>query len=122
MLEILIPIKQYQWCTTTWEPGVLRSPTSVVFRALPISYNSIFNTYSTWKPSGTASCSCRVGRLMNGTRHPGPEPYNHNRNHVSDKCSQRRCKLSWGGKRQVHIVFYECSSYYQAFQYRPSIP
>lgn len=92
MLEISIPTKQYERCRTTWEPGVLSTNISAVFRTLPISYNLTFNTYSTWKPSGTVSCSCRVGRLMNGTRHPGPEPYKHNRNHVSDKRLQRCCK------------------------------
>lgn len=53
---------------------VLTSNPSGVFRTSPTLYHRSLNAYSTWKPSVTASCSGRVGRLMNGTRQPGPGP------------------------------------------------
>lgn len=57
-------------------------------RTLPIPEHCSLSTHCTWKPS----CSGWVGRLMYGTRHPGAEPCNHNRNHVSDQPGREQIK------------------------------
>lgn len=59
-------------------------------RTLPIAELCSFSTHSTWKPS----CSGRVGRLMYGTRHPGPEPCN--------TTQTRERPPGWGEIRAYH--------------------